>query len=118
MLEKIVTINMLYDFYGNLLPERQREYLRLYREENWSLSEIATEFGLTRQGVCASIKKAEHVLAEYEEKLELLARFKRTEQVLSRIDHALADLIDEYRNDEDIALKLSMIQKYTTVLGE
>jgi len=106
MLEDIFTINMLYDFYGNLLPQRQREFVRLYREENWSLSEIAEEFGLTRQGVYDSVRKAEKALYEYESKLKLMERFRKTEQALRNIDRALTQLIEQSGEDTALAVQL------------
>lgn len=118
MPEQTVEINMLYDFYGGLLPERQSEFLRLYREENWSLAEIAEEFGLTRQGVYAGIKKAESALKEYESKLGLLERFAQTEQVLARIDAALAELGEQYRGDRTIQTQIASIRKTAHRLGE
>ncbi len=118
MLEDIFTINMLYDFYGKLLPERQGEFFRLYSEENWSLSEIAQAFGLSRQGVYDSVKKAERSLYEYEEKLGLLARFQRTEQALSRIDRALGQLLEESRENAELTEQLKRIKNTADALGE
>lgn len=118
MLEDIFTINMLNDFYGKLLPQRQGEFLRLYREENLSLAEIAQEFGLSRQGVFDSVKKAERALYEYENKLGLLARFRKTEQTLLRIDQAIAQLIEQSREDPALTEQLRSIQHTADALGE
>lgn len=118
MLEDIFTINMLYDFYGNLLPQRQREFVRLYREENWSLSEIAEEFVLTRQGVYDSVRKAEKALYEYESKLKLMERFRKTEQALRHIDRALTQLIEQSGEDTALAVQLRRIKNTADALGE
>ncbi len=118
MLDKIITISMLYDFYGNLLPEKQKEFLKFYHEENYSLSEIAAEFGLSRQGVYDGVKKAERALYGYEEKLGLMLRFHKTEQALNKIDSALDELIEKYREDTALATQLIKIKNTADALGE
>jgi predicted DNA-binding protein YlxM (UPF0122 family) len=118
MLNEITTISMLFDFYGNLLPERQKEFLRLYREENFSLSEIAQEFGLSRPGVHDSVKKAESALYAYEEKLKLLDRFQKTEQILKSIDQSIDQLIGEIGENSELSEKLLKIKNIADTLGE
>lgn len=92
MLEQLPAIGLLMDFYGTLLPERQREFLRLYREENWSLAEIAAVFQLSRQGVHDGIKKGEQALKTYEEKLGLVQAYRRREKLFIKLQSAVADL--------------------------
>lgn len=70
----IEKISLLYDFYGQLLTEKQRQVMALYHEENLSLSEIGQEFGISRQGVHDTLKKAEQSLLEYEDKLGLVEK--------------------------------------------
>lgn len=77
MLEDSLEISMLYDFYGPLLSERQQEFIRLYYDENLSLTEIAEGLGVSKQAVSSGIKSAEKKLKFYEEKLALVARWKR-----------------------------------------
>jgi RNA polymerase sigma factor (sigma-70 family) len=71
-LDKNVEIDLLMDFYGNLLTDRQREIMTLYYEDNLSLTEIAEMLGITKQGVSDNIKRAEKALYDTEEKLQLL----------------------------------------------
>ena len=78
MFDEITKLNLLYDFYGQLLTKRQQEVMNLYYEENYSLSEIAQEFNISRQGVHDSLKSAEKSLYEYENKLKLVERFENT----------------------------------------
>ena len=78
-------MTMLFDFYGELLTDRQKEFFDLYYNEDLSLAEIAAHSGITRQGVRDSIKRAESQLLEYEDRLHLAARFRRIEEVLSSI---------------------------------
>ena len=64
-------MTMLFDFYGELLTERQREFFDLYYNEDLSLSEIAENSGISRQGVRDVIVRAEGVMQEIEDKTGL-----------------------------------------------
>jgi predicted DNA-binding protein YlxM (UPF0122 family) len=75
MFEKNLKIGYLLDFYGDILPDRKREVLDFYYNDDLSLAEIADDIGISRQGVRDIIKKAEEQLLFYEEKLGLAARF-------------------------------------------
>ena len=76
---------MLYDFYGDLLTDRQKEFYDLYYNEDLSLAEIAENYGITRQGVRDSIKRAESQLLEMEERLGLARKFRVYRQKLEQI---------------------------------
>ena len=75
MLEEIAELSLLYDFYGNLLSEKQRRYFELYNEDNLSLTEIAQECGVSKQAVSKNLKTAESALRSYEEKMGLLKEY-------------------------------------------
>ena len=77
--------SLLYDFYGELLTDRQKEVMELYNEENLSLAEIAEEFGISRQGVHDALHKAQKALEEYERKLGLVERFSATREAIDSI---------------------------------
>ena len=68
-------MTMLYDFYGDLLTDRQKEFYDLYYNEDLSLAEIAENYGITRQGVRDVIVRAEAYLTEIEDKTGLIRRF-------------------------------------------
>ena len=74
-MNKDLTISILMDFYGNLLTEKQLDALDMYYNSDLSLSEIAEETGISRQGARDAIKRGEKLLAEFEEKLGLAGRF-------------------------------------------
>ena len=76
MFEKNLEIGFLLDFYGDVLSERKRTVLDLYYNDDLSLAEVASEIGISRQGVRELIKKAEEELLFYEEKLGLAKRFR------------------------------------------
>lgn len=81
-MEDRVETGWLFDFYGPLLTERQRNILSLYCDEDFSLSEIAAREGISRQGVYDTVHRAERQLADYEARLGLLARYRRLTQGL------------------------------------
>lgn len=101
-IDEITQASLLYDFYGQLLSKRQREVMELYHEENLTLSEIAEEFGISRQGVHDALKNAEKALKEYEEKLGLVARFQRSRAAVEEID-AVMDSVMEKLQDRALA---------------
>ena len=73
----ITRASLLYDFYGALLTEKQRSVMALYHEENLSLSEIADEYGISRQAVHDALKKAEQALEDYET-IKTIDKLKKT----------------------------------------
>ena len=88
-MEKIVAQGLLYDFYGELLTEHQR---RVYEDvvfNDMSLSEIAEEQGISRQGVHDMIRRCNRTLEEYEEKLHLVEKFLNIRSQVMEI-HELA----------------------------
>lgn len=85
MLEKVEQMILLKDFYGPLLTQRQQEVLNLYYEQDWSFTEIAAHLRVTRQAVYDLIKRCEHGLQEYEERLHLVERFRTTRQQIEEV---------------------------------
>ena len=75
MHEKNLDVCLLLDFYGDLLPEKQRMFLDCYYNEDLYLAEIAEIYGLSRQGVLSVIKKARDELFVFEEKLRLKQKY-------------------------------------------
>ena len=92
-IDDITRQSLLYDFYGALLTQRQSQVMKLYREENLSLAEIAEEMKISRQGVYDALKKAENSLKAYEKKLGLIERFGSTRDVIEEIDARIQGLI-------------------------
>lgn len=74
-MSKDFNMAILLDFYGDVLTEKQRDVVDLYYNEDMSLGEIAEHSGITRQGVRDSIKRAEMIMMELEEKLCFVARY-------------------------------------------
>ncbi|MCQ4637909.1 YlxM family DNA-binding protein [Anaerovorax odorimutans] len=112
--DEITQTSLLYDFYGQLLTKRQREVMELYHEENLSLSEIAQEFSISRQGVHDALKNAEKALLDYEKKLRLVEKFQKSRQAINRIDVIIDQMVKESR-DENLTGRLESIK---TIIDE
>lgn len=85
-LERSVEIGTLCAFYGGLLTDRQLEALRLYYEEDYSLGEIADQFGVSRQNVHELITRSAAKLRRYEEALGGVNRAEETVRLLREAD--------------------------------
>lgn len=103
-MEKIVEQGLLYDFYGELLTEHQR---RIYEDavyNDFSLSEIASEQGISRQGVHDLIKRCNNILEDYESKLHLVERFNEIKKKVSSINELASDeTVGQERLKKEIA---------------
>ena len=91
-------MTMLFDFYGELLTERQREFFDLYYNEDLSLSEIAENSGISRQGVRDVIVRAEAAMSEVEEKTHIIRRFHQSQAAIAAIDAAADKLLQAVNN--------------------
>ncbi|MHB8169985.1 MAG: YlxM family DNA-binding protein [Thermincolia bacterium] len=109
--EKITRMALLYDFYGQLLTDRQRHLFELYYDHDLSLGEIAEEFQITRQAVHDVLKRAEKILEEYETKLGLVSKHLTERQHLSR----LAEDLKKFRSTQDQTI-LEQIERNLTNL--
>lgn len=110
-----IEISMLLDLYGEALTVKQRDYLNYYYNDDLSLSEIAENEGITRQGVRDAIKRAEVLLYDMELKLKFSQRLEKMQKGLDDITKC-ADDINEYnlahglsREINDITVKIKSI---------
>ena len=78
-------MTLLFDFYGEMLTDRQKEFYDLYYNEDLSLSEIAENYKMSRQGVRDAIVRAEAVLTELEDKTGLIKRFQQQNAQLQEL---------------------------------
>ena len=85
-------MTMLYDFYGNLLTDKQKDLFDLYYNEDLSLSEIADNIGITRQGVRDGIMRSEILLRNTEDKLGLVKRYSNIQGSLDSIQDAISEI--------------------------
>jgi predicted DNA-binding protein YlxM (UPF0122 family) len=91
-------LTILYDYYGELFNEHQRNYFEEYYFQNNSLSEISENYNVSRNAVHKVIKGVEEKLIEYEDKLKLYEK------------NELLDKIIENITDDDLKKKLALLR--------
>lgn len=111
MFEKNLNISLLLDFYGDILTERQSEMLNMYYNEDCSLSEIAENFSISRQGVRSVLKKGENFLVDMENKLQLASRFIKMRDKSSEIASELENINNNINNGEISSKIHSLIEQ-------
>lgn len=97
-------LSLLFDYYGDLLTQKQRTCFDLYYNQDLSLGEIAQEAGISRQGVHDSLARAEAALRTMEEKTGAAARDLRCRRALDRIRAAAGILA---QRDEEAVVQLA-----------
>ena len=106
-IEKTNRMNALFEFYAALLTDKQMNYIELYYADDYSLAEIAEEFGVSRQAVYDNIKRTEKILEDYEMKLHMYS------DITSSVAKIFDDIMEKYADDsylqEQIAILSSLI---------
>jgi len=102
---------MLFDFYGELLTEKQREYYDLHYNSDLSLFEIAEMSGTSRQAVWDIIRRSEQTLRDTERKTGLVARAMKQRRALDELSALVSDLPDDGRKQQ-ILSKLQEVVDY------
>ena len=82
MIERKIKFGNLFDFYGQLLTDKQQKILQLYYLEDLSLGEIGEILSVSRQAIHDVIKRSEKTLDTYEMKLELYKKFNERNNTL------------------------------------
>lgn len=101
-LSHIVEMSLLYDFYGGLLKEHKRAIFEDYVLNDYSLSEIAAQQGMSRQGVHDIVKRCSRELEHYEATLHLIDKFRQTKEYVNQI-HQISMDVRKTGNVEEIA---------------
>ena len=91
-MDNTIMRTMLFDFYGDLLTEKQREYYDLHYNSDLSLQEIAEQSGVSRQAVWDIIRRAEQSLNEFEDKTGLVARAVRRRKAVEELQELISAL--------------------------
>ncbi len=89
-MEKIVEQSLLFDFYGELLTEHQKQVFEDVVLNDYSISEVAADLNISRQGVHDMIKRCNKILNDYESKLHLVHKFIHIKEKVNEI-HELTD---------------------------
>lgn len=90
-LVKTLRLNYLFDFYQSLLTNKQRNYLELFYLEDYSLSEIADTFNVSRQAVYDNIRRTGDLVEDYEKKLELYQKFEQRREIYDEMKQHLSN---------------------------
>ena len=110
-MREILQLTLLYDFYGELLTEKQKLVYDMYYQNDLSLSEIGEELSISRQAVRDQIKRVESILQNYEKKLQLVERFIKQKKAIQQMKH----IREELEREETLSCKakhnIEMIQK-------
>ncbi|HHT91114.1 MAG: YlxM family DNA-binding protein [Bacillota bacterium] len=93
-MENTFRMNLLYDFYGPLLTDRQQEIFQMYFHEDLSLGEIGEELDVSRQAVYDSLKRVGSILEGFEAKLNLVRKHQERQIMYERV-RKLVDLCQE-----------------------
>lgn len=91
-LDELIYLSLLYDFYGELLNDNKKRVFEDYILNDLSLSEIADQLDITRQGVHDIVKRCTKELRDYEHKLALVGRFTRVKHMLGSIKELCLDI--------------------------
>lgn len=116
---KNLEIALLFDFYGEMLPAVQRDMIEFYYEDDLSLSEIAENRGISRQGVRDSIKRAEMQLLEMEDRLGLVRQFREIQSTAAAIRAAAGEISminDRFNFSRELGDRARRIQELTEQL--
>lgn len=108
-MDTILKQSLLYDFYGELLTNHQKEVYEQFVLEDLSLSEIAQSAGISRQGVHDMVKRCQKTLEGYEEKLHLVEKFIVIQEQVRQIDEVLDEYEEQTVSPENMAVRIREI---------
>ncbi|OUQ18582.1 YlxM family DNA-binding protein [Lachnoclostridium sp. An138] len=106
-MEKILEQTLLYDFYGELLTDHQKQVYEDVVLNDYSLSEVAEERGISRQGVHDLVKRCNRILQDYESKLHLVEKFVTIKEQIERMEASLLEA--EQPDREELVRQLNRI---------
>lgn len=96
MLEEGIYLNSLYDYYSELLTEKQKLYFEEYYFNNLTLAEISENYKVSRNAVHKNIKETTLKLLEYEEKLKLYEKACNLRKIIEKLDQNIKEQIEEW----------------------
>lgn len=113
-MEELLKLTLLYDFYGELLTEKQKQVYELHYQNDLSLSEIGQELSISRQAVRDQLKRTEKILMDYEEKLSLVERFLEHKEAIRQ----MKDILDSIEPSEISPVTAKSIAKVKRIADD
>ena len=107
-IEKTNRMNALFEFYAALLTDKQMNYIELYYADDYSLAEIAEEFGVSRQAVYDNIKRTEKILEAYEMKLHMYSDYIVRSQTFD-------DIMEKYPDDSYLQEQIAVLSSLDNI---
>lgn len=117
-INKLIEVGILFDFYKELLTEKQREVVNLYYNEDYSLGEISENLKISRQGVYDTLKRAEKILQDYETKLRLVEKLNEKNTYIKKIYEDLVDIKQNMIQCKDCTTLIPKIKKLEEICRE
>ena len=105
IMDDLLYLYLLFEYYSELLTERQRDVCDMYINQNLSLGEISLNLGISRQGVRECLVKAEKLLNGYEIKLKMYEKSQKINAALGKISDVCYRLKD--KENAEIIVKLA-----------
>ena len=115
LLESFLQVSLLYDFYGALLTDKQRKCIEMHFLNDFSLSEIADEFGVSRQAICDVINRTRQMLVDYEGKLGLVRRYQTEQECIQDIFSIMKNLPDDIKKKYQLEI---VIHKLSSLISD
>ncbi|MBO5994977.1 MAG: hypothetical protein J6Q41_05645 [Firmicutes bacterium] len=109
--------SLLYDFYGVLLTDKQREVMELYHEENYSIVEIARELKVSKQAIYDNLRKSDKILREYEAKLGLMMSLLETRELVESIKGKIDELSQSQELPQEGNLREGLLEMRDMISG-
>ena len=115
LLESFLQVSLLYDFYGALLTDKQRKCIEMHFLNDFSLSEIADEFGVSRQAIYDIINRTRQMLVDYEGKLGLVRRYQTEQECIQDILSIMKNLPDDIKKKYQLEI---VIHKLSSLISD
>jgi Uncharacterized protein conserved in bacteria len=110
-MDEILKTTLLYDFYGELLTERQRTIFEMFHLNDLSLTEIGQELDISRQAVKDQMKRIIKNLGDYEEKLKLVEKFLEQKALIKKIKALAEEIEGQFDVKTEVVEKIEQIKK-------
>ena len=115
LLESFLQVSLLYDFYGALLTDKQRKCIEMHFLNDFSLSEIADEFGVSRQAIYDIINRTRQMLVDSEVKLGLVRRYQTEQECIQDIFSIMKNLPDDIKKKYQLEI---VIHKLSSLISD